>query len=175
MVLVAPADLIVFPPSSGGFFELMRERLPPDMHEDYARFVDEYTDFSNVFARSEQDLAAMNRDLARFFLLAGGDEPSTKLEELTATGNGGWMVTAVYLGLGKRHDYGDALRAVDVPTLIVHGDRDIVPRSVSQQYAEVLGNAKLEVIAGAAHFVMEESPAEFSDVVGAFLRGRGRD
>ncbi len=175
MVLVAPADLIVFPPSSGGLFEVMRERLPANMHEDYTRFVDEYTDFSNVFAKSEQELAALNREFGRYFLLATGDEPGTQLEELTAMGNGGWMVTAMYLGLGKRHDYGDALRAVHVPTLIVHGDRDVVPRSVSQQYAEVLGNAKLEVITGAAHFVMEESPVEFSDVVGAFLRGCGMD
>ncbi len=173
VVLVAPADMIVFPSQSGSLFELMGERLPREVQEEYARFADEYTDFSNVFTKSEQDLAAMNREFGRFFLLASGDDPNAKLTELVATGNGGWMVTAMYFGLGKRHDYRDQLRSVDAPVLIVYGDRDLGQRSASREYAKVLANAQVEVIRGAGHFLLEENPTELADVIRAFLGNIG--
>lgn len=59
------------------------------------------------------------------------------------------------------------LNGVSVPTLLVHGADDrIVPPVVSQQYAKLLQNAKVEVIAG-GHLVEYESPAAVAGLVSA--------
>ena len=169
VVLVTPADMLVMP-SKNDLFKLIRERLPDNAKEEFERFLSEYMDFSNVFKKNEENLAALNRDFAKFFLQAGNDDPSAGIAELSEVGNGGWMVTAMYFGLGKRHDYRDALRRVSAPVLIVHGDGDLAPISVSRQYADLLAHARLEIIPGAGHFVIEEKPIQFSKIASAFLK-----
>ncbi|MCG8406853.1 MAG: alpha/beta hydrolase [Phycisphaerales bacterium] len=169
LVLVSPADMIVMP-SKNDLFSLIRRRLPEDALEEFGRFVKEYTDFSEVFTKSEEDLAALNREFAKFFLRAAGRDPAEKVAELAKAGNGGWMVTAMFFGLGRNHDYREAFRKVSVPTLIVHGDQDLVPKSVSEHYAKLLANAKLACIQQADHFLLEEKPVEFSKTIASFLK-----
>ena len=169
IVLAAPADLVAFPAAKGGIFEVVRRRLPGDMKGEFGRFLAEYLDFSTVFTKSEQQLAALNREFSRFYMAASGEDPKAAVAELEGVSNGGWMVTAIYFGLGKRHDYRDALRAIHAPVLIVHGDRDLQPLAVSQQYAELLPDATLRVLEGAGHFMLEDQPTEFAELVRAFL------
>lgn len=64
------------------------------------------------------------------------------------------------------------LRAVDVPALVVVGSQDILtPVGDSEELAEMLPDATLEVISGAAHGVMVEAPLSFNDAVLGFLAG----
>ncbi len=105
LVLVAPSGLLVLPDAEGEFFDRIRERLPADQRDAYDHFLREYLDFGGVFAKTEAELATMNRRLGEYFLAASGEQPAEPLAE-----GGGWMVQALYFSMGKRHDYRAALR-----------------------------------------------------------------
>jgi pimeloyl-ACP methyl ester carboxylesterase len=61
------------------------------------------------------------------------------------------------------------LREVRTPTLVLHGAEDaIVPVDVARQYAEVLPNAKLEVLPDRGHLIEHESPDALSERIAAF-------
>ena len=62
------------------------------------------------------------------------------------------MVQATYLSMGRRHDYRDALAAIDAETLVVHGGMDLQPEVSSRMYAELIDGADLIVVADADHF-----------------------
>lgn len=165
LVLVAPADLVVLPPPSGGLFEQVRARLPEPERGAYDEFVAEYLDFSGVFAESERSLAERHVRFGEFFAAASGDPfPPLAVDRV-----GGFAPYAMYFGMGRAHDWSDAVRAVDVPTLLVHGDRDLVPVEASRRYAALLDGARLEVIEGAGHFPFADRPDAFEAVIAPFL------
>ena len=62
------------------------------------------------------------------------------------------------------------LAKIDVPTLVVVGNQDILtPRGDSEELAELIPTAELVVISGAAHGLMVEHASTFNRVVGDFL------
>jgi 3-oxoadipate enol-lactonase len=62
------------------------------------------------------------------------------------------------------------LADLDVPTLVVVGNQDILtPRGDSEELAELIPGAELVVIAGAAHGLMVEHATTYNRVVGDFL------
>lgn len=64
----------------------------------------------------------------------------------------------------------DELAGIAAPTLLVHGrDDKVIPMSGSQQLAEQIPNARLEVIAECGHWVQIEKTAEFVALVREFL------
>lgn len=64
----------------------------------------------------------------------------------------------------------DQLGDIDVPTLVVVGNQDILtPRGDSEDLAERIPTAELVVISGAAHGVMLEHFMAFNRVLGEFL------
>ena len=66
------------------------------------------------------------------------------------------------------------LTAVSVPTLLVWGDRDpLIPPHQAREFLDALPDARLELIAGAAHVPMLERPDELSRTVLEFLRADG--
>lgn len=55
---------------------------------------------------------------------------------------------------------------VRVPTLLVWGEDDrLVPVDIAHQYAELMPDAHLEVVAGAGHVVDLEQPEELADLI----------
>jgi proline iminopeptidase len=181
LVLVAPSGVLVLPDEGGGFFELVRDRLPADRRAEYDRFLAEYLDFGSVFSRSEAELAALNRKAGEYFLAAsrtGGEAAGNS----PPTDNGGWVVQAMYFSMGKRHDYRDALRQVTAPVLVIHGEDDIVDVRVSRLYSDTFPNGRLHVLGGgktrgagrAGHFLMSDQPGPFAEVVTAFLKDPGK-
>lgn len=70
-------------------------------------------------------------------------------------------------------DYTEDLKAIDKPTLIVHGDDDqIVPLGASaMKAAALISNAKLEVYPGGGHGLAQVQSEKFNADVLAFIRG----
>jgi pimeloyl-ACP methyl ester carboxylesterase len=67
----------------------------------------------------------------------------------------------------------DQVRAVTVPTLLVHGREDkVVPPEVSWTMVNLLPDADLHVFARCGHWTQIERAAEFNTLVGGFLGGR---
>jgi proline iminopeptidase len=67
-----------------------------------------------------------------------------------------------------------ACRALAVPTLIVHGELDLRPPSVTDSLLDALPDASREIIAGAAHYPWLEAPQGFAAVVRPFLAAHAR-
>jgi proline iminopeptidase len=169
MILVSPANVLLMPVENGDLFEAVDRHLPEGMKREYAEFRSKYFDFRRIFSKSESDLVELNSEFAKYYgaayrtlnmSLPTGDE---------LAGAGGWVVQAMYFSMGKRHDYRDALRNVQAPVLVIHGQRDLQPERASRVYADCFGNARFHVIENAGHFSFSEQPEEFSAVVGRFL------
>jgi proline iminopeptidase len=167
LVLVAPANLLVMPVPEGGLFGTLRAVLPENMQHEYSRFIDAYLDFGKVFAKSEQELAGENRKFAQYYR-AAAEKKGFIVPESDNT-NGGWMVSAMYFSMGKRHDYRAALKAVQCPVLVLHGDRDLQSEADSRSFADAFPKADFRTIRNAGHFVFEDQPAAFAEAVRVFL------
>ena len=67
---------------------------------------------------------------------------------------------------------GERLAKIEIPTLVVHGADELPPlKTGSEELAEVLPGARLEVIPDAGHMVPIEQPEVLSARIGAFLEG----
>ena len=163
MVLIAPAGVLVMPPKEGGLFEDVRERLPEHMQEEYEAYIHEYLDFRDLFAKSESQLVALNGEFYKYYQ-AVADTP------IPAQGApGGWVVQAIYVSMGRRHDYRGALETVGAPVLVLHGRGDLQSEAVSRMYVDALPNARFETM-DSAHFAFYEQSEAFAELVGGFLR-----
>ncbi len=163
MILIAPADVLVMPQKGVSLFEAVRKRLPEDTLEEYDAFLAEYFDFKNLFAKSEAELAALNAEFFRYYATV----VDVAVEEQGEPG--GWMVSAMYVSMGRRHDYRKALIAVPAPVLVIHGEDDLQSESASRIYADLFPNAQSTVIGDVAHFPFYEKPGIFSEAVAEFL------
>jgi proline iminopeptidase len=164
LILIAPAETLVMPPPSGGLFEQVRQRLPADQWPAYDAYLKRYFNYQNLFSESEKSLAQLNNDFVPYYKQA---LPTALIPAEGAAG--GWMVQAIYLGMGTRHDYRPALKAVASPVLVLHGANDLQPETASRLYADAFPNARFQVIAGVTHFMFEEQPAAFAAAVADFL------
>jgi proline iminopeptidase len=70
---------------------------------------------------------------------------------------------------GEGYDWTGLLRAVSVPTLVIHGDRDLLPVSVAREIVATLANARLPIIPEAGHMPFWESPELFFTLIESFL------
>jgi proline iminopeptidase len=163
LILIAPADMPMMPSESPSLFDSVRERLPQDRQAEFDAYIKEYLNFQDVFSKSEDELVALNEGFGEYYALAV-DDP------LLAGGRlGGWMVPAVYMSTGLRHDYRDALKKVEAPVLVVHDSDDLQIEAQSRLYADLFPNATFRVIEGAEHFPFYSQPDAFAQVVGEFL------
>jgi 3-oxoadipate enol-lactonase len=82
----------------------------------------------------------------------------------TGTGYFGQLQAAL------RHDAWDELPAVAVPTLVVHGDADLlIPTQNGERLAERISGARLVLIPGAGHMLQADAGTTFRDTVLGFL------
>lgn len=163
LILVAPADVLVMPQSSGGLFEAVRRRLPEEMQAEYAAYLRDYFDFQHIFAKSEAELVELNQEFAKYYQ-AVTDRPMPEQGD-----PGGWMVQAMYFSMGKSHDYRQALKQVEAPVLVIHGGEDLQREERSSVYADAFPNAEFLVMENAGHFPFHDRPESFSVVTGRFL------
>ena len=67
-------------------------------------------------------------------------------------------------------DVRDVLPHIDVPTLLVYGDRDVrAPLTVAETLQAAIPDSRLVVLPDAGHICNLEAPNEFNDAVRAFL------
>ena len=67
------------------------------------------------------------------------------------------------------YDWLDAIGSITVPTLVVHGEDDLLPVAVARRIASVIRGARLAVIPHAGHMPFWEAPKVFFGVVERFL------
>ena len=64
----------------------------------------------------------------------------------------------------------DLVRAISVPTLVIHGrDDQVIPLSTSLRLLELVDDAQLHVFGRCGHWVQIEHAEEFTRLVGDFL------
>jgi proline iminopeptidase len=170
LIAIAPANLAVLPNREGDAFELIRSKLPAAEQAGYRAFLAEWFDFRGNIQKNDEELAALYRRFGFYYAAA---VPAMKLPAGGAgvEKNGGLMSLAVYLSMGRKHDYRAAFRAVRAPVLVVHGRDDLQPVASSRAFADQFPNHRLVEISGAGHFVFDDRPAEFAAAVEGFLAG----
>jgi 3-oxoadipate enol-lactonase len=68
-------------------------------------------------------------------------------------------------------DQRDRAQRIDVPTLVLVGDQDVItPPDLSDELVDLIPNARMQVIAGAGHLGNLEKAADFNRIVDAFLQ-----
>jgi pimeloyl-ACP methyl ester carboxylesterase len=68
-------------------------------------------------------------------------------------------------------DLRDALSSIDVPTLLIHGDRDVrAPLHVAETMHAAIAGSKLVVLRGAGHVCNIDAPEDFNEALRNFLR-----
>jgi proline iminopeptidase len=173
LVLESPADLLVVPSPTGGIFAEVEARLPAPQRAEFQAYLERYLDFGHLFQKTEAQLAALHQEFGSFYaaaLRANGVGAAESLVRAPAASQvGGFMPQAVYLSMGRKHDWRSALAGVRVPVLVLHGERDLQPLSASRAFAAAFPNAELRVIPGASHYAHAEQPQAFAREVRAFL------
>lgn len=72
--------------------------------------------------------------------------------------------------LGQRDESADALRTLDVPTLVIVGTQDVLtPMADAEELVERIPGAQLVVLSGASHGLMLDRAGEFNAAVLEFL------
>ena len=168
LVLVTPAPMLLMPMEVPGLFDTIETMLPSEMEADYQIWLEKYFDFRNLFQRSEAELVALNDEFARYYVAATSGE-NLATPEIEGVKSGGWMVHAMYMSMGQKHDYRSAMDVVTAPVLIIHAAEDFQTEEASRTYMEVFPKAQFEIIEGAGHAVFYDQPEVFADVVGEFL------
>ena len=79
------------------------------------------------------------------------------------------MYAAMATQMSSQEDRLDALRSLDVPTLVVVGEQDGPFLGPSKRMADAIPGARLEVLADAGHSPQLEAPAAWAEVVRGFL------
>ncbi len=78
------------------------------------------------------------------------------------------------LAAAGRHDARGVLPAVDVPALVIAGDRDpFAPRGLAQQMARTIPDAEILVVPGGSHYAALEHPELVILRIERFWRDRG--
>jgi 2-hydroxy-6-oxonona-2,4-dienedioate hydrolase len=69
-----------------------------------------------------------------------------------------------------RHNLGDKLHLIKVPTLLVWGKQDtITPPFVGEKFHELIENSELHLVDKCGHAPMMEKPEEFNEILQSFL------
>jgi proline iminopeptidase len=67
------------------------------------------------------------------------------------------------------YDWRDRVRGLDVPTLLMHGEDDLLPPSMAEEWASLLTAARVTRIGQCGHNPFWERPSEFFPLVEQFL------
>ena len=74
----------------------------------------------------------------------------------------------------EKYDLIPALRRLDIPTLIIWGDDEFVPKDVIDHIADAISGSHLVVLPNCGHFAYLEQPDETRRVISEFMNSRAR-
>jgi pimeloyl-ACP methyl ester carboxylesterase len=118
-------------------------------------------------------LGAVRADLLRGYMEAerGSHEVDQYLRPFAhAEGRDALMAHLLALDCAETHALAPRLKDIVSPTAIVWGERDpFLPASLGRQLQAAIPGSTLEVIAGARHFVPEESASTLAAQIGTLL------
>ncbi|BDS15236.1 alpha/beta fold hydrolase [Aureispira anguillae] len=160
LVLVTPANVMKMPSTSKGLYDEVEDRLPEHLKAEYKEYIKRFLDFNTIFEKSEQQLIELNKEFITYFEAATHNKIKNSL-----SGIGGWCQYAMFFSMGKVHDYTPYLKQIQIPTLIIYGEDDIIPLESLTDYLQHIPHAQLKTIKNASHFPFNEQPIEFGKVV----------
>ena len=124
--------------------------------------------------------------LLSLVLNSGNLDPSGTVPELTEELNARYAAVKdertederreaafIRLMLFEPHIAPEELSVISVPTLVIAGDRDLIPAAHTRLIAENIPGARLVFLPG-THGLLEESPDAFNAALGAFYDAIGR-
>ncbi len=175
LVLVSPADVVRITDDEGGsLFEKVEANLQATRKEDFRKFMNEkyFGVYKDLFSKTEQELIDIQMEFSNYYIEAVGDTDYV-MEEENPELYGGWMTYAMYMDMGKEHDYTEYLKDIEVPVLIMVGEEDILD-DTHADYVKFIPTDKLEVhtIRGSKHFAFKEQSEIFSSIIKSFLDKR---
>jgi len=140
--------------------ENVSRRLPADQRIDFDRIDDRAlgqpdAELQAAYARAVYPAWFVDSDLARSF---------TPPKLTSQTG-------AIILARLRRegYDWRTRLRALSVPTLVIHGEDDALPVTVSAELVALLPRAQRQLLAHCGHMPFWEAPDAFFPAVDSFL------
>ncbi|MBJ6764495.1 alpha/beta hydrolase [Myxococcaceae bacterium JPH2] len=168
LVLVAPAPLVTMPVGEDDLFTQVQARLDPTGQQSLAEWLRHTFEFPARLKDDEPHLAQHFANFGPLYAQAVHRErPEAQLPDSGAAG--GFLSLGLYLSLGRHHDWSTWLRRVRAPTLVIHGAKDLQPRSATARMVEALPHARLVELPGSGHFPFEEQPEAFATTVRDFL------
>ncbi len=78
-------------------------------------------------------------------------------------------IAAAQRGMADRPDSVPTLKTIDVPTLIIAGEDDSIPRAEFELMRQQFPNSRLQVISRAGHYAALEQPEEFAELLRGFF------
>lgn len=132
-----------------------------------------------VYKTEEGDVVAACREYWEIATLPrvakGADPRSVKADLCTAPAVAirfGMMTTneATFASLGD-WDWREALAAVKAPTLVIHGEEDMIPAAMVREWTASLPNARVILLPKTGHFPHAEKPQVVFPAIEEFLRG----
>ena len=67
------------------------------------------------------------------------------------------------------YDWRDRIASIEIPTLVLHGDHDLLDVSVAEEIHNLIRNSELVIVEHSGHMPFWEAPEEFFDRVEIFL------
>ena len=67
------------------------------------------------------------------------------------------------------YDWRERVRAVSIPTLVIHGELDALPLASVAENSYILPNARVVVVPSSGHMPFWEAPDQFFPIVESFL------
>ena len=83
-------------------------------------------------------------------------------------------IAGIQQGMADRPDSVATLAQINVPTLIIAGEEDSIPRGEFDLMQQRIAGSRMEVISGAGHYAALEKPEEFGRLLRNFLDGLPR-
>ncbi len=78
-------------------------------------------------------------------------------------------IAAVQRGMADRPDSIPSLKTIDVPTLLITGEDDNIPRAEFDLMRELIPTSELRVVPRAGHYAALEQPQEFAHILRSFF------
>ncbi len=127
---------------------------------------------ASIVTRHAVDWQGLVPMLRRFKLVGPGADEALLAEVAAGLRNADFAVLSELLRRLGEHDARDLLDTIDVPTLIVTGDRDLLtPVFTARKMNRRIKGSRLVILEGATHYTPIERPVEIARELLAFLAG----